>query len=811
MTTAGGGGGELGTVFINVAPSIQGIGDQFVAAGRQAAKDLTEGLRQGMKEAPTRTGSDASVLDEVIAGKPVSTATRTAAQKAGKEIGTGLNAGVAEGMKTAPTTSGGGILSDVIAGKPVSSGTKAAAENLGKEVGTSISKGLTDTAAGGGVKDALKDLFKEPAEIIKSATKEWAGGVVDELKSGDVKGAFSDVGAVIENTTSMVGRLGDAIGLDLSSVTNFGTTAAKSMGDFGGDIQGVVDKIKGTSSDVKTFADTVKGIGSGDAGSRLGAVGKALGLIADNTKKLTGEDISGVTKPLQDVAETAAGIGEAGLAVRGLAEAMPLLSAAVIAAGPEIAVLLALAAAAGSIAYIWETMPHSDAEAQQRLHPVPPPGTFTPSPYAPVPTVVPPPVTRGAEEPTSIAGLLGGQLGGPVAGGASGRDSVPALLEPGEYVVRRDRASRYRGLLDALNFTHFDTGGPVTSGGDTTVPLKQNPDGTWTSPNPFWAHLIQRESGGNPSIFNRWDINAARGDPSQGLFQFTKSTWAAHGGLKYGPDPGRATPQQQAEIAANLIRANPSGSDWGAGMSGRESAGGLLAGLGPGGAGAGGGSNFYKDWYGTGAPGGGRNFYKDWYGSGAGTAGGFTGGGTAGGGGENIPLGTEGDPLYVTPSMAGVGGAAGAAGGAGVGSAGGGGVPGAEQFGGDIISGMFQELGFPDVFGKPFTQWGLWKTGMAGLKFGMALMQAMGGAGGAGGGSAGGPSAPAGLAGMLTAQRPGQGGANGAGKGTFGDLYISNDFRGGVGQVEKGAMQNITDGMTAASGATMPVGGAPVP
>jgi hypothetical protein len=34
---------------------------------------------------------------------------------------------------------------------------------------------------------------------------------------------------------------------------------------------------------------------------------------------------------------------------------------------------------------------------------------------------------------------------------------------------------------------------------------------------------------------------------------------------------------------------------------------------------------------------------------------------------------------------------------------------------------MFQELGFPDVFGKPFTQWGAWKMGMAGLNYGMGL------------------------------------------------------------------------------------------
>jgi hypothetical protein len=88
-----------------------------------------------------------------------------------------------------------------------------------------------------------------------------------------------------------------------------------------------------------------------------------------------------------------------------------------------------------------------------------------------------------------------------------------------------------------------------------------------------------------------------------------------------------------------------------------------------------------------------------------------------------------------------MGGGGGGGGGAGGGGAGGGG---GEQLGQSIISGMFQELGFPDVFGKPFTQWGAWKMGMAGLNYGMGLAKmasaAHGGPGGGGsGGTAGSP------------------------------------------------------------------------
>jgi hypothetical protein len=123
---------------------------------------------------------------------------------------------------------------------------------------------------------------------------------------------------------------------------------------------------------------------------------------------------------------------------------------------------------------------------------------------------------------------------------------------------------------------------PSAAGGG--VPIVQTAGGKWTSPDPAWAHLINRESGGNPSIIQGIIDANSGGNEAQGLFQITPATWRSHGGSKYGPNPGQASPSQQAEIAANIFRANPSGSDWGAGLSGRESASALSAGLGRGGA-----------------------------------------------------------------------------------------------------------------------------------------------------------------------------------------------------------------------------------
>ena len=106
------------------------------------------------------------------------------------------------------------------------------------------------------------------------------------------------------------------------------------------------------------------------------------------------------------------------------------------------------------------------------------------------------------------------------------------------------------------------------------VPLIKNPDGTYTSSDPAWAALIKRESGGqnikqSPSTR---DVNSG-GNEAFGLFQITPGTWKSHGGQGSVYD---STPEQQAAVAAQIIQKNPSGSDWGAGLPGRENAQALL-------------------------------------------------------------------------------------------------------------------------------------------------------------------------------------------------------------------------------------------
>lgn len=114
-----------------------------------------------------------------------------------------------------------------------------------------------------------------------------------------------------------------------------------------------------------------------------------------------------------------------------------------------------------------------------------------------------------------------------------------------------------------------------------TVPLVQKPNGRWGSPSPAWDHLIERESSGIPDIIQQIiDVNSG-GNEAEGLFQITPKTWKANGGTEFAPSARFATPQQQAIVAARIFTRNPSGSDWGAGLPGREDPKQLSAGLVP--------------------------------------------------------------------------------------------------------------------------------------------------------------------------------------------------------------------------------------
>lgn len=146
-----------------------------------------------------------------------------------------------------------------------------------------------------------------------------------------------------------------------------------------------------------------------------------------------------------------------------------------------------------------------------------------------------------------------------------------------------DYSSDFGGHRDHVH-TRFSAPPPVEAKPKIvkTVPIEPRPNGTWRSPNPAWDHLIMRESGGNPTIIQSGyvDVNTG-GNEAEGLFQITPKTWKGAGGTEFAPSARLATPRQQALVAARIFLRNPSGSDWGAGLPGREDARELAAGLVP--------------------------------------------------------------------------------------------------------------------------------------------------------------------------------------------------------------------------------------
>jgi Transglycosylase SLT domain len=178
--------------------------------------------------------------------------------------------------------------------------------------------------------------------------------------------------------------------------------------------------------------------------------------------------------------------------------------------------------------------------------------------------------------------FTGQARGGLIMGGIPGQDSVPGLLMPGEVVVpagmvRAGAVDHLRGRLPG-----FAAGGMVGGGGLSVQPMfasvpvmaaaalkviahlaQQNIGsllgaGTAGSgvarwdpviltalrllgQSPAWLGVVERrmaqESGGNPTVVNKWDSNWLAGTPSVGLMQVIGPTFAAYAGPFRGVGP----------------------------------------------------------------------------------------------------------------------------------------------------------------------------------------------------------------------------------------------------------------------------------
>ncbi len=133
--------------------------------------------------------------------------------------------------------------------------------------------------------------------------------------------------------------------------------------------------------------------------------------------------------------------------------------------------------------------------------------------------------------------------------------SNPALITPGEVLVLPVHVSSHCAVpavhQEAVLTSSVTPDRPSQPVSEPVEPSQPVPTGTYTGSTAMQECIISRESGGDPDIWNasgHW-----------GLYQFSESTWVAHGGSP--ADFGTASIAEQNQIFYNAV-AEDGYSDW---------------------------------------------------------------------------------------------------------------------------------------------------------------------------------------------------------------------------------------------------------
>ncbi|HEY3260372.1 MAG TPA: phage tail tape measure protein [Pseudonocardiaceae bacterium] len=180
-------------------------------------------------------------------------------------------------------------------------------------------------------------------------------------------------------------------------------------------------------------------------------------------------------------------------------------------------------------------------------------------------------ISKSVRQYLAASNIPGFHAKGTLVPGYGGGDIYPAMLEPGEAVVPKEKASRpdFKAWAAAMGIPGFQMGGLVTRFRDPTVSqtrrigisegkvaaavirqLIMTPSygggagaalaqqvAQWTatvlgraSEAGAWFRRLMFESGGNPRAVNRVDSNWLAGHPSVGIAQVIRGTFAANAG-----------------------------------------------------------------------------------------------------------------------------------------------------------------------------------------------------------------------------------------------------------------------------------------
>lgn len=479
------------------------------------------------------------------------------AEKVGKQAGESLSDGITKGARDA--------------GKAINNEIGSAAEKAGRDAGKKAGDAL-----GKEIEKASKNTkVAIPPPDTKSAResiiRDIGGGILEAARQG-AKDAGVDLDRWAVEQAGNIGRkIGDAIGNSpigdwTRSLGIDGDKAADAISGIGTAIVGVKEKdLAGTLNGI---SQALTGIGQGDAANVFSTIGNAAGTAQKQFSTLA-DGISAGGDALKIFSGNTGGvagkIGGIGAAAAAAAPEVAALTAAILAAEQEGDKLnkqhfhnrqvFPSEGIPGSAQWFWNkgkrlvdgeplgdvltTGPGGPGAGGAQPAPTPGPGSPVQGPYTVAPAM--------PDGPVNYSKLYGSGV-------------TPQAMPP---ITPRGGAA---------------SAAPSGNVSGPTVPLVQTASGAWTSPNPAWAHLINRESSGINQRQGIIDANSG-GNEAEGLFQITPRTWAAHGGTAFAPSAIAATPQQQAQVAARILQGNPSGSDWGAGLPGRENAQALLQGI----------------------------------------------------------------------------------------------------------------------------------------------------------------------------------------------------------------------------------------